>query len=131
MAKFKLSENKILMSLYDIVKYQILTYCYTKKIAVIESELDCLTVLAMSDEMDLGDFCLLITNKRIFKSLQAVRNCIVKLEKNELLIKKGRINKTVKINPKMQILSTGNIMTVFKFIHLDTNEVERDSQKIN
>ena len=129
MAKFKLSESKITMGLYDIVKYQILTYCYTKRISVIESELDCLTVLAMADEQDLTEFCLMITNKRIFKSTQAVRNCIVKLEKNQLIIKEGKAHKRIKINPEMKVLSIGNIVASFKFIHFEPKEPQGNYQE--
>jgi hypothetical protein len=124
MAKFQLSESKIMMGLYDIVKYQILTYCYTKRIQVNESDLDCLTILAMLGETELTEFCLVATEKRIFKSTQAVRNCIVKLEKVNLVQKEGKTKKKILVNPDMKLLNAGNILIVNKFIYFDTSKVE-------
>ena len=68
MAKFNVVDKKVRMGLYDIVRYQILTYCYVNRVQATESDLDCLTILAMTGESDLTEFCLLITEKRIFKS---------------------------------------------------------------
>ena len=92
MAKFNVVDKKVRMGLYDIVRYQILTYCYVNRVQATESDLDCLTILAMTGESDLTEFCLLITEKRIFKSTQSVRNCLVKLERNNLITKEGKGN---------------------------------------
>lgn len=121
MAKFKLSESKIMMSLYDIVKYQIMVYCYTNKIQLNDSDFETLTLLATVGETELTEFCLLCTEKRIFKSTQVVRNCVVKLEKLNLITKDGLTKKKkVMINPDMKIINAGNILLVNKFIHFDT-----------
>ena len=114
------------MGLYDIVKYQIVTHCYVKRIAVTESDLDCLTMLAMVNDCELTEFCLLATEKRIFKSTQSVRNCLVKLEKYNLIAKEGKNKKKKKIslNPDMMIQTSGNIMVNYKFFHLDPQEAQ-------
>ena len=39
--------KKVRMSLSSVVKYQILTYCYLNDISVTNSDLDCLTLLAI------------------------------------------------------------------------------------
>lgn len=121
MAKFKLAESKIMMSLYDIVKYQILVYCYTNRIQLNDSDLETLTLLATVGETELTEFCLLCTEKRIFKSTQVVRNCVVKLEKLNLISKDGsNKKKKIVISPLMKVIDSGNIMIVNKFIHFDS-----------
>lgn len=124
MAKIKLVEQKVRMGLYDIVKYQISTHCYIKRIPVTESDLDCLSTLAISGENDLTEFCLVATEKRIFKSTQSVRNCLVKLERHNLIIKEGKTKKKIFINPEMRIQTQGNIMTNYKFFHIDPQEAQ-------
>jgi len=121
MAKFKLAESKIMMSLYDIIKYQILVYCYTNRIQLNDSDLETLTLLATVGETELTEFCLLCTEKRIFKSTQVVRNCVVKLEKLNLISKDGsNKKKKIVISPLMKVIESGNIMLVNKFIYFDS-----------
>lgn len=110
--------------MYDIVRYQILTYCYVNRVQATESDLDCLTILAMTGESDLAEFCLLITEKRIFKSTQSVRNCLVKLERNNLISKEGKTKKKIAVNPLMKLQTSGNILINHKFIYVGTEETQ-------
>jgi hypothetical protein len=129
MAKIKLVEQKVRMGLYDIVKYQIATYCYIKRIPVTESDLDCLSSLALTGENDLTEFCLIATEKRIFKSTQSVRNCLVKLERHNLIVKEGKTKKKIFVNPEMKVQTEGNIMTNYKFFHIDPKETQGNTPK--
>lgn len=123
MAKFNVVDKKMRMGLYDVVKYQIATHCYIKRINMSDSDLDCLTTLAVAGESDLTEFCLLITEKRIFKSTQSVRNCLVKLEKNNLIKKEGKTKKKIVMNNDLNIQCSGNILINYKFIHVGSEEV--------
>lgn len=127
MAKFNVVDKKVVMGLHDIIKYQVLTHCYVNRIPVTDSDLECLAILASSGESDLTEFCLLVTEKRIFKSTQSVRNCLVKLEKNNLISKEGKTKKKKKIiiNPDVRVLVSGNILVNHKFIHIGTQETQR------
>jgi hypothetical protein len=122
MAKFNVVDKKVRMGLYDIVRYQILVYCYVNRIQVTDSDLECLATLAVTGESDLTEFCLLITEKRIFKSTQSVRNCLVKLERNNLISKEGKTKKKITVTPGMMIQTHGNILINNKFFYLDTQE---------
>ncbi len=124
MAKFNVVDKKVRMGLYDIVRYQILTYCYVNRVQATESDLDCLTILAMTGESDLTEFCLLITEKRIFKSTQSVRNCLVKLERNNLITKEGKTKKRISVNPLMKLQTFGNILINHKFVYVDPQETQ-------
>ena len=124
MARFNVVDKKVRMGLYDIVRYQILTYCYVNRVQVTESDLDCLTILAMTGESDLTEFCLLITEKRIFKSTQSVRNCLVKLERNNLITKEGKTKKRIGVNQSMKLQTFGNILINHKFVYVDPQETQ-------
>ena len=39
-------QKRVVMSKKDVIKYQILTHCYIKRITVSNSDLDCLTLLS-------------------------------------------------------------------------------------
>ena len=46
-------DKRVKMSGWQIVKYQILTHCYLYNIQVSESDLDCLTLLAIEGDQEL------------------------------------------------------------------------------
>ena len=128
MAKFNLIEKKVRMELYDIVKYQMLTHCYIKRISVTDSDLDCLTILAILDGCELTEFCLIATEKRIFKSTQSVRNCLVKLEKHNLITKEGKYKTKVSLNQDVKVQTSGNILVNHKFFYIDPQETQGHPQ---
>ena len=57
MAKFNVVDKKVNMSLEEIIKFQIMTYCYIHKITLSESDLACLTLLGLNKKVELSDFC--------------------------------------------------------------------------
>lgn len=115
-------EKKSIMSLWDIVKYQLMTHCYLYKIAVSESDLDCLTLLAMEGEAELTSFCNKAFEQKIFSSIQSVRNCLSKVEKKKLIMKEGKNKKKIYVNPSLKLLASGNIMINYKFLAIEANK---------
>jgi len=117
MAKVNLVTKKVNMELNDIIKYQLITHCYINNITLNESDLECLTLLGVIGKYDLSDFC--IKASHIFKNTQTVRNCMVKLEKFNLVKKDGASKKTnIYLNPNINIQISGNILLDYKIIHL-------------
>ena len=57
MAKFNIVEKKVSMTLEQIIKFQIITYCYVHNITLSEADLNCLTLLGLNKKADLSDFC--------------------------------------------------------------------------
>lgn len=114
--------KRVKMTKWDIVKYQILTYCYINKISVSEADLDCLTYLALEGDQELTSFCNKAYGKEIFSSIQSVRNCLTKAEKKQLIRKEGKNRKKIYINPEMNIFSEGNVLLDFKFLSVETQE---------
>jgi hypothetical protein len=114
--------KKVKMSLTSVVKYQILTYCYLNDINVTNSDLDCLTLLALEGETELTEFCNLGYDNDVFKSPQSVRNAITKAEKKGLVVKHGDGRKVIEINPEMSIQTTPPILLDFKFAAIESKE---------
>lgn len=119
-------QKRVRMPKWEIVKFQILTHCYINRIAMSESDLDCLTLLSFNEPVNLTDFCYDASSEEswIFKSPQTVRNCINKAEKNGLVMKDTDNKKTVKLNPSMKIQTEGTILLDYKFLGDGTKETE-------
>jgi hypothetical protein len=115
-------DKKARMTKWDVVKYQILTHCYLNKINVSEADLNCLTYLALEGDQELTSFCHKAHIKKIFSSIQSVRNCLTKAEKKSLIKKEGKNKKKIYINPDMNVYSQGNILLDFKFLSVETKE---------
>ena len=50
-------EKKGELKLWNIVRFQILMYCYFNDVIIPESDLECLTLLALNEESELTSFC--------------------------------------------------------------------------
>lgn len=115
-------DKRVRMSKWEIVKYQLLTHCYLNRINVSESDLNCLTFLAMEGDQELTSFCNKAYAKQIFSSIQSVRNCLTKAEKKLLIRKEGKNKKKIYINPDIKVFSEGNILLDYKFLSVETKE---------
>lgn len=121
MAKVNLVNKRVQMQLDDIIKYQLITHCYINKITLNKSDLACLTLLGVLGNYDFNEFCIHASEeKKIFYSTQTVRNCLVKLEKQDLILKDGKYKKTISLNPAINVQVSGNILLDYKIVHLET-----------
>ena len=115
-------DKRVRLSKWEVVKYQILTHCYLNKISISDSDLDCLTYLALEGDQELTHFCNKAFSNKIFSSVQSVRNCLTKAEKKNLIRKEGKNKKKIYIHPDMNISSKGNVLLDFKFLSIETQE---------
>jgi hypothetical protein len=117
-------QKRVKMPKWEVVKFQILTHCYINKIAMSESDLNCLTLLSFNEPLELTHFCYDASSEEdwIFKSPQTVRNCINKAEKNGLVVKDDENKKHIKLNPELKIQTQGTILLDYKFLGNDTKE---------
>jgi hypothetical protein len=124
MAKVNRIEKKAVMPKWNLIKFQILTYCYLNNITVSQAELDCLTLLSLNEPVVLTDFCFDVSYEEswIFKSSQSVRNALNKCEKKKLVIKDSKDKKLIKLNPDLKIITAGNILLDIKFLAKDDSE---------
>ena len=120
------------MSLWDIVMFQVNLHCHLNNIIISESDLECLTLLAINGETELTAFCnaaceadernrdnILAHEREIFKTPQSVRNSINKIENIGLIKKRGKSKKKITVDPNMKIQSEGNIFVEIKFLRKD------------
>jgi len=136
MAQFNVVDKKVNMSLEEIIKFQIMTYCYIHKITITDSDLSCLTVLGLNKKVEISDFCNgccdpeqrdkeseLPYKKVIFKTPQTVRNCIAKMTNYNIINRDGfGHSKTIELNPAMNMQTEGNVLLNFKMFHIGTQE---------
>lgn len=108
-------EQRAKLERIDIIKFQLLTYCFFKGGQLTGHELECLALLAQEGECGLNEFCKWMEDNKLYASAQTVRNVINKFEKKELVVKRGRKHKRLSINPEMQLQTSGNILLDFKF----------------
>jgi hypothetical protein len=115
--------KKVKMSKNDIVKYQLLTHCYLERINVSNADLDCLTMLAFNDEIELTEFCNYASDEGIFKTPQSVRNAIIKFERKGMIEKNGKGRKMIKLAHSLNVQSTGTVLLDYKFVSIESQEV--------
>ena len=138
----KLIEKVIKMeSKADIIKYQLLNYCFLNRIKLSECDMDCLVLLGLAGEQELVKFCSheaisdeLIKHERwykeefsskgkkrgLFKSSQSVRNFINRQTKKGLIVKQGKSKKKIKLNPDLGIYTGGSVLLNYKIAYLES-----------
>jgi len=119
MPELNLVQKKARLSLWEIVKLQLVTHFYLHQVKMSDSELDCLTFLAIKGEQQLSLFCEAACAEEVFMSSQTVRNCLTDLCKKGFVLTDGKKNKKkVKVNPELELTTEGNILLDFKFGHV-------------
>lgn len=113
-------DKRVKLSNWQVVKYQLLTHCYLQDIQVSDSDLNCLSLLAIMGEVELTSFCNKAFVMKIFSSEQSVRNCLTKVEKKGLIKKEGKNKKKIYIHPQVAVQSKGNILLDYKFLSIET-----------
>lgn len=121
-------DKRVKLDKREVVKYQILTYCFLNGVQISESDLNCLTELGLLGEDELTSFCVKVAEKNIFKSPQSARNAITKAEKKNLLVKNGKNRKTIKLNDVLNVQVKGTVMLDFKFVAIEAEKVQTDTE---
>ena len=118
-------QKRVKMPKWDVVQFQILTYCFINRISINDSDLNCLTLLSFNQPIALTDFCYDASSEEgwIFKSPQTVRNAINKAEKQNLVVKDVKNKKMIALNPDIKIQTEGTILLDYKFLGNDPEEV--------
>ena len=139
MAKVNLVNKQVRMTLEDIIKYQLVTHCYINRVILSDLDLDCLTSLGIMGESELTDFCSYMSEKRLQNKLQSwkpkktnermpeaspqtIRHVLIKVEKENLIVKSGKGRKRISLNPDLKIQTSNNILLNYKIVHVATQE---------
>ena len=118
MAQANLVTKKVRMGHRDVIKYQLMTYCFINDLQLSSNELSCLTLLGAYGECDLSDFCNSAVEEKIFKTPQTVRNFLTKASKMSLVRKNGSSKKTINLNDDLKVQTAGNIILDYKMVYV-------------
>lgn len=113
--------KKTKFTIKEGLEYQLLTFCFIKKLNISLAERKALVELIINGSTPLKDFCKHITDLNIFKSLQSTRNALSKLEKSGFIIKSGRSRKSIEINPDCGIINKAVVLLDFQFLSHGTD----------
>lgn len=105
-----------MLTLDQIVQYQIITHCFLVNTQVTQAEIESLALLAIEGKSDLSAYCELCYERGIFKTAQSVRNAMGKLEKRKLILKTGGLKKQISIHPDLKIFAEGGILLQYNFL---------------
>ncbi len=97
------------MTRESIIRFQIMFHCYLNDVHLTKYKLDCLTVLGAKGECELGEFCKLMVEKKIFMSVESSRNTLRDIQASKLIVKRGDYRKMISLHPDMKIQTLGNI----------------------
>jgi hypothetical protein len=99
----------------DVVRFQLLTFCFFQGLSLTENELACLVQLALQGTVELNGFCTAVYEQQLYASPQTVRNLLTKFERLKLVVKEGRSRKKVRVHPDVDVHTEENILLDFRF----------------
>ena len=122
MAKIKHVKKQVSMSHRDIVKYQLVSHCFFSDIQLSTSELNCLTLLGLFNDVELSEFCVTVVTENVFKNPQTVRNFLTKAAKLDLVYKytaDANVNKKrIQLNSDLNLQTTGSVLLDYKLFYV-------------
>ena len=124
-AQIKLVQKKARMGHRDIIKYQLITECFIKRIHITNSELNCLALLGAYGEYELADFCNSVVEEKIFSNPQTARNFLNKAQNLKLILKQTVTNsnrKKIQLNPAFNIQTESSIVLNYTIIYVAKEE---------
>jgi hypothetical protein len=124
-------QKKVRLNVHDLVKYQIMTeVVFFGKEHLIPSDMELLTLLALSGPVELVSFCTLAA-KHLYPTMKAeeiavrsqnVRNRIVKLEKRNLIEKNKEGKKVIQVSSKITLACKGNVLLDYNLLSIETDK---------
>jgi hypothetical protein len=105
---------------FEIVKYQLMNYCFVNKIVLNETQLNSLAVLGEVGKISLTRFGELLVERKLYGNPISANNCLYKIDKR-LFVKEVGSKKSIFLNPALNIKSEGNILINVKLIKVETN----------
>jgi hypothetical protein len=111
-------EKRVKMSQIEIIKFQILTYCYFENINIDRPQLELVALLSMHGTQELQAFCTSIGQTSLYSNAQTVRNSLARSAEKGLVIKEGKHKIKVFVNPALQLVINDNILLDYKFAYV-------------
>lgn len=108
--------KKIEVDEIELVKFQLITHCFVSDIHLNETELRILSLLGVTGEIRLIEFCRLAVEKGLLGSETAVNNCLSKIEKSKLFLKKGTGKKNIYLNPEIGVAFSKKDVVILNYL---------------
>lgn len=118
-------EKVVQMNHDQIIRFQLMTYCFENSIKLSDSELSCLSLLIRNGACSLTDFIIAASSKSeesilpftetVFKTPQVVRNFLTKAERSKLIIKTG---KNIEINSELPVHYGDSLLYNLKLVYI-------------
>lgn len=128
---------------WNLIRFQIGTYCLLHNIQVTSADLDLLVLLAIKGKTDLNGFCDLLANTKlstgvrikkqsgkakeytfIFNSAQSGRNATNKLAETGLIKREGKSHIKIELSPEIHINTDSNLLLTYQLLCFDSNEIQ-------
>lgn len=116
--------EKARLTLDDAIRYQVISYCLFNRIPVIDSELQCVILLAGYGEKNLTEFCEELSEKQLFKTPQSARNAVGRIERKQLIKKEGKNQKKIMVNPGLNIQTKTPLLLNFQTLTLESDTLQ-------
>lgn len=104
---------------FEITKFQLISHCFVADIKLNDTELNILSLLCITGEMRLMEFCKKAVESGFLGNETAVNNCVSKIEKTKLLLKRGSGKKVIYLNPEVQVFGKGTVIVEYRLIKVD------------
>jgi len=101
----------------QFIKFQLMFYSYVKGIVLSRRELNALTLLGLKGEQPLLGFCQELVARKIFMSVQSVRNALGKMEDNKLISKTGGHKKSIVLSDTVGLHTQKNTKLTINCIY--------------
>jgi len=111
-------QKRTRLSVADIIKYQFWHHCLVNSVKITETEIDCLSHLAVLGEFELIPFCDHVVNHEILSNPQSVRNLVVKLQTKNLVLKRKK-SRTIYVNPEIKVVIQHPVFLDIKMLSHD------------
>lgn len=116
------TQKTIKLSLHDIIRFQIATYCFINKVKISPAQMDTLAYLGEWGDMNISDFCDQVVVEDVFSNPQTVRNFILKCVKEGHVIRNGNGNKIISLTESIDLVASGNILIDMKVYHVENEK---------
>lgn len=113
----------------EMIRYQLIHYCFMKNIRLNNTQINCLTLLGELGTTPLRKFCQLAADQKILANSTAVQNCLYQMDGKGVYVKKKQDRLVVFLDPSLNILTEGSILIELKLITIGTNSGKGAVQK--
>ena len=132
-------EIKNRISRWGLIRFQIQAWCSMRNIQISNSDLDMLSLLAVTEKTELNSFCDTLVKtelstgprikkqngrekeyKFVFNSSQSARNAISKMSDLGLIMKQGKSHIKICINPAIEIFKDQNVLLTYKLLCIES-----------